>query len=153
MESGHDPWSQALPLHVTASALVVHPSSGRVLLRWHQRQNAWLQVGGHGDPGESEPLDVALREGLEETGLGDLKPWPDASVVQVVIVPVPAKGDDPAHEHADIRFVLATHEPDAARAEKPGAPVRWFDLPAARAATTEANVHESLARVEELLVS
>ena len=45
-----DPWLRSLPLHLTASALVVHPDSGKVLLRWHERQQAWLQVGGHGDP-------------------------------------------------------------------------------------------------------
>ncbi|HEX9552865.1 MAG TPA: hypothetical protein VF983_06630, partial [Streptosporangiaceae bacterium] len=45
-----NPWSRSLPLHLTASALIVHPDSGQVLLRWHQRQQAWLQVGGHGDP-------------------------------------------------------------------------------------------------------
>ena len=33
-ETGGDPWLRDLPLHVTASALIVHPSSARVLLRW-----------------------------------------------------------------------------------------------------------------------
>nr|MDQ2874388.1 NUDIX domain-containing protein [Actinomycetota bacterium] len=76
-----DPWLRSLPLHFTASALVVHPGSARVLLRWHPRQQAWLQVGGHGDPGESDPIEIALREGLEETGLTDLVPWPDTALV------------------------------------------------------------------------
>ncbi|PSL07025.1 ADP-ribose pyrophosphatase YjhB (NUDIX family) [Haloactinopolyspora alba] len=146
-----DPWSQSIPLHVTASALIVHPPSRRALLRWHPRQEAWLQVGGHGDPGETEPLQVALREGREETGLPDLEPWPNDALAHVVIVPVPAKGDDPAHEHADLRYVLATAEPDSARPEKPDALVRWFDLPDAYDATTEENVHETLSRVENLL--
>jgi len=148
-----DPWSRSLPLHITASALVVHPPSRRVLLRWHQRQGAWLQVGGHGDPGEAEPLAVALREGREETGLTDLTPWPDARLLHAVVVPVAAAGDEPAHEHADLRFVLATQLPDDARPEKPDAPVRWFSLAEARAATTEANVHETLRRVELLMLS
>jgi hypothetical protein len=73
-----DPWLRSNPLHVTASAVIVHPETGRVLLRWHQRQQAWLQVGGHGDPGESDPLAVALREAREESGLTDLEPWPVA---------------------------------------------------------------------------
>jgi hypothetical protein len=64
-----DPWLRSMPLHITASALIVHPASGRVLLRWHQRQQAWLQVGGHGDPGETEALAIALREAREESGL------------------------------------------------------------------------------------
>src|SRR5256885_12268042 len=93
-----DPWLRSLPLHLTASALVVHPDSCRVLLRWHQRQQAWLQVGGHADPGESDPLAIALREAREETGLADLTPWPGPELQHVVIVPVPASSAQPAHE-------------------------------------------------------
>jgi hypothetical protein len=48
-----DPWSRDTPLHLTASAVIVHPPTSRVLLRWHERQLAWLQVGGHADPGET----------------------------------------------------------------------------------------------------
>ena len=78
VEAADDPWLRSLPLHVTASALIVDHGSGRVLLRWHERQQAWLHVGGHGDPGESDPLAIALREAAEETGLTDLVPCPDA---------------------------------------------------------------------------
>jgi 8-oxo-dGTP pyrophosphatase MutT (NUDIX family) len=146
-----DPWARSIPLHVTASALIVHPDSGRVLLRWHERQQAWLQVGGHGDPGETDPIDVALREGHEETGLTDLVAWPDPTLLHAVIVPVAAKGSEPAHEHADLRFVLATAHPEAVRPEKPDAPLRWLTVPQARDATSEANVRETLARVARLL--
>src|SRR5262245_54098639 len=85
-----DPWLRSLPLHLTASALVVHPGTGTVLLRWHQRQRAWLQVGGHADPGESDAFAIALREAREETGLADLAAWPDAKLRHLVVVPVPA---------------------------------------------------------------
>jgi len=146
-----DPWLRSLPLHVTGSALVVHPASGRILLRWHQRQQAWLQVGGHGDPGESDPLGIALREGGEETGLPDLKPWPDARLWHVVIVPVPASSREPAHHHADVRFVLATQEPDAARAESPDAPLRWLLAADALQLTTEPNFRETISRVQQFL--
>jgi 8-oxo-dGTP pyrophosphatase MutT (NUDIX family) len=151
-EAEPDPWSRAVPLHVTASALVVHPASGQVLLRWHQRQQAWLQVGGHGDPGETDPLAIALREAVEETGLTDLVPWPDGELRHVVIVSVPANAKEPAHEHADLRFVFATQDPDAARPENPDAPLRWLSLTAAREATAEANLKETLSRTERSLV-
>lgn len=146
-----DPWTREIPLHLTASALIVHPPTGRVLLRRHPGMGSWLLVGGHGDPGETDPLAVALREAREETGLGDLTPWPDASPVQVVIVPVPARATEPAHEHADLRFVLATAEPGAARPERADAPLRWLTPAAAEELATEANVREALRRVADVL--
>ncbi len=148
-----DPWLRTIPLHVTASALIVHPDSGRLLLRWHQRQQAWLQVGGHGDPGETSPLAIALREAREETGLTDLVPWPGPELRHVVIVRVPAGGTEPAHEHADLRFVLATRTPETARPENPDAPLRWVTPDEAYQATSEPNLLETVARVRELLTS
>ena len=151
MESAADPYRRDLPLHVTASALIVHPPTGRVLLRWHQRQQAWLQVGGHGDPGETDPLAIVVREAEEETGLTDLVPWPDAEIKQVVIVDVPPGKGEPAHQHADVRFFMATGTPDAIRAENAQAQLRWLTLPAARDTTSEPNLRAALTRIEPLL--
>ncbi len=148
--STSDPWSRSRPLHVTVSALVVHPPTRRVLLRWHVRQQAWLQVGGHADPGEAQPLDIALREAREETDLDDLSFWPDPSLRHVAVVPVPASDTEPAHEHADLRFVLATGTPDAARPENPAAAVRWLSVAGAYEATAEPNLREFLSRTAEL---
>jgi 8-oxo-dGTP pyrophosphatase MutT (NUDIX family) len=149
--AGGDPWDRSTPLHLTASALIVHPPTRRVLLRWHARQQAWLQVGGHADPGETEPLAVALREGREETGLDDLVPWPDSSIVHIAVVPVVASAREPAHEHADVRFVLATSDPDAARPEHDGADVRWLSIVEARELAGTDNLRETLDRVDALL--
>ena len=146
-----DPWLRSEPLHVTGSAVIVHPATRRVLLRWHKRQQAWLQVGGHGDPGESDPLEVALRESAEETGLADLRPWPDAELRHVAVVNVPASATEPAHQHADLRFVLATADPAAAKPENPDAPLRWLSPDEACELTSEPNFRETLSRVERLL--
>jgi 8-oxo-dGTP pyrophosphatase MutT (NUDIX family) len=146
-----DPWLRTIPLHVTASALIVHPESGQVLLRWHPRVRAWLQVGGHGDPGEHDALAIALREAREETGLADLVPWPDDALRHVAVVPVPAGGGEPAHEHADLRFVLASAAPQAARPESADSPLRWLTVSEAVQAASEHSVAESLARVGRLL--
>jgi len=151
LEASADPYRRDLPLHVTASALIVHPATARVLLRWHQRQQAWLQVGGHADPGETDPLAIAAREAEEETGLTDLAPWPDAEIKQVVIVDVPPGKGEPAHQHADVRFFMATASPGAIRAENAQAQLRWLTLPAARDTTSEPNLREALARIQPLL--
>jgi 8-oxo-dGTP pyrophosphatase MutT (NUDIX family) len=151
---GGDPWSRSSPLHVTGSALVVHPQSGRVLLRWHERMRGWLQLGGHGDPGETDPFAIALREAGEETGLGDLAAWPDPArptLVHVVVVPVPAGRGEPEHEHADMRYLLATARPDEARPESPSAALRWLAIDDALALVGEDNIRTTLTRAAALL--
>ena len=148
---GDDPWLRSRPLHLTGSALVVHPGTGRVLLRWHERIGTWLQVGGHGDPGEVDPLAVAVREAVEETGLTDVEPWPDGALRHLVVVPVPASPKEPAHEHADLRFVLATGTPEAVRAENERALLRWATPQEAADLTASADLRETLARVAALL--
>jgi 8-oxo-dGTP pyrophosphatase MutT (NUDIX family) len=146
-----DPWRRSLPLHFTASALIVHPESARVLLRWHERQQMWLQAGGHGDPGEDDPLAISLREAREETGLVDLVPWPSAAIQHAVICKVlPGKGE-PAHEHADVRYFMATRNPDAARPENPDAALRWLTVDEARDLVGGNNLRHTLDRLEPLL--
>ena len=146
-----DPWQRSLPLHFTGSALVVHPESARVLLRWHQRMGMWLQVGGHGDAGEGDPLAIALREAHEETGLPDLRPWPDDALRHAVVCQVPAGKGEPPHEHADLRYFVATRNPDDARPESPDAVVRWVTVDEARALVGGNNLRHTLDRLEELL--
>jgi 8-oxo-dGTP pyrophosphatase MutT (NUDIX family) len=149
-----DPWSRAEPLHVTGSAVVVHPPTGRVLLRWHERMEAWLHVGGHVDPEDRGALAAARREGHEETGLDDLVPWPDPDrprLVHVAVVPVPEGNGEPAHEHADLRYVLATAQPGSVTPEHHAAPLRWLPVGEAIGAVGEDNLRETLARVARLL--
>ena len=76
--------------------------------------------------------------------------WPDASLRQVIVLPVPATPTEPAHEHGDLRFVLATGTPELARPERPSAPLRWFALSEAFD-VVEPNLCDFLSRVQELL--
>ena len=145
-----DPWSRESPLHFTASALIVHPETRRVLLRWHDKQGHWLQVGGHGDPGETDPLLIALREAAEETGLSDLVPWPDPTLRHAVVCQVRASATEPQHEHADLRYILATGEPEAVVPENERSPLRWLALDEARELVGGNSLRHTLDRVEAL---
>src|ERR1700722_14623310 len=151
--SAPDPWSRSLPVHFTASALVVDPAARRVLLRWHVRQGMWLQVGGHADPGESDPLRIAVREAAEETALADLAPWPDASLRHAVLCHVRASASEPEHEHADLRFILATGSPDAIAAENDQSPLRWLPVDAARELIGDNNLRHTLDRLDDLFAA
>lgn len=137
-----DPWARSSARHVTGSALVVHPPTRRVLLRWHPRYGFWNHVGGHADDGERDPLVTALREAVEETGLTDVRVWPagtDATPVVTATVPVPASAakGEPAHEHIDVCWLLATDDPDAIAAEEAAATLRWLSIDEARALVDE----------------
>jgi 8-oxo-dGTP pyrophosphatase MutT (NUDIX family) len=149
--AAQDPWARTLPLHFTASALVVHPASRRVLLRWHPKLGQWLQVGGHGDPGELDPIQIALREAREETGLVDLAPWPDARLLHAAVCHVPESAREPEHEHADLRYVFATEDPEAISPENEHAPLRWLSLDEARALVGSNNISDTLERLGRLL--
>ena len=147
-----DPWTRASPLHVTGSAVVVHPPTGRVLLRWHERMQAWLQVGGHADPGETDPFAIALREGVEETGLSDLVGWPEAEhVIHVAVVPVTAGKGEPEHEHGDVRYALATEQPEAVAPENEAAELVWLTVEEAIERVGWDNLRTCLGRIATLL--
>jgi 8-oxo-dGTP pyrophosphatase MutT (NUDIX family) len=149
-----DPWTRASLLHLTGSAVVVHRPTRRVLLRWHERMQAWLQVGGHADPGETDPLVIACREAREETGLTDLVAWPDARVpriVQVALVPVPAGRGEPEHQHGDIRYALATGTPDSVRPENAAASLAWLTVEEALERVGWDNLRICLTRIAALL--
>ncbi len=65
-------WRECLAGHVTASALVVDPSTQRVLLTLHPKVGRWLQMGGHCEPGDHTLRSAATREAVEESGITGL---------------------------------------------------------------------------------
>lgn len=100
--------------HITGSALVVDPQNRRALLHKHKKLGRWLQFGGHMDY-ETDPLQVALREGFEESGLPDLRPLVP-HVFDADLHEIPEHKGRPVHLHADMRYLLATDQPDRLQA-------------------------------------
>ena len=89
--------------HITGSAWLVNHAGSHVLLTHHRKLERWLQLGGHSD-GESNTLLAARREATEESGL-------EVEVLRHVpldldIHEIPARRDDPAHYHYDVRFAF-----------------------------------------------
>ncbi len=97
-----DPLDRAsLPDHLTASAVVVDPARGALLLH-HRKLGRWFQPGGHVD-GDGNLLAAACREAGEETGLVGLAPVLPAVDLDVHGVAYP---DGSFHVHHDLRFLL-----------------------------------------------
>ena len=73
-------WKACGDGHITASALVIDPSRGRVLLTLHRKLRMWLQMGGHCEPADDTLAAAALREGSEESGIAGLTLLPGGPV-------------------------------------------------------------------------
>jgi 8-oxo-dGTP pyrophosphatase MutT (NUDIX family) len=114
--------------HLTGSAIVVSAAGDRALLLHHRKLSRWLQPGGHAEAGEREGEVVALREAREETGIEGLTLHPSAPrPLDVDVHPIPARGDEPAHRHMDLRYLVIA--PDGATLRRLDAEVRalrWF---------------------------
>jgi hypothetical protein len=150
---GEEAFSRSAPLHVTGSALPVHPPTGRVALHWHRKVGRWLQLGGHADAGERDPAAIALREAEEESCLS-LCHFPDPEsplLLHVEVVRVPAWGDEPEHEHADFRYVVATDDPDVVPNPAHPEALRWVTAAEALAYPLDDGLRRFVDRVAALL--
>src|SRR5246127_319601 len=112
------------PAHFTGSAFVVSADGARALLHHHCKLDRWLQFGGHCD-GEEDVLSAAQREAFEESGISGLV-VASARPFDLDIHEVPALGNEPAHFHYDVRYVLIAPENAKLRASPESKELRWF---------------------------
>lgn len=109
--------------HLTGSALVVDPSTRRVLFLFHGKVRRWLQPGGHAD-GDANLAHVALREAQEETGIDDLEVVGPAIDVDVHRFHH-AAGTEPDHLHLDVRFLVLAPPGAVAVTNHESEGIRW----------------------------
>jgi 8-oxo-dGTP pyrophosphatase MutT (NUDIX family) len=94
---------ECLPDHLTASAIVVDPQAGRVLLGFHAKARLWLQMGGHIEDGDGTIGAAALREAIEESGIAGLRLW---SELPIALDRHPAPCSPAARYHLDVQFLV-----------------------------------------------
>ncbi len=126
---------ECVPGHVTASALVLDDSGGRVLLTLHPRLGRWVQLGGHCDDDDTDIVGAARREAIEESGVADLRIAPGLAAVHVH--PVVCSLGVPTR-HLDLQFVA--HAPAGAQIaiSDESDDLRWWPADALPAGTDHA---------------
>ena len=118
------------PGHVTGSAWVSSADGGQCVLLHHAKLDRWLQPGGHSD-GDRDTARVAEREAREETGLASLRRVDRDGALAILDVDVhriPARGDEPAHDHHDVRFLFVADPAEAPRCSDESHDLRWLPV-------------------------
>ncbi len=128
--------------HITGSAWIVSPDQRDVLLTHHAKLDRWLQLGGHSD-GDADPFQVALREAREESGMERFRE-PSGNAIPVPfdvdVHRIPARGDEPAHLHLDVRYLLIAEPGQDLVVTDESHDLRWVPVSAVDALTQEESV-------------
>lgn len=98
--------------HMTSSPWIVNKTRDKVLMIFHNIYRSWGWCGGHCD-GDKDTIAVALREGMEETGLIQLK-LIHKKILAIDILPVPPhvkRGSFvSAHVHLNVTYLCEADE-------------------------------------------
>ena len=146
--------------HFTGSGLVMSEDGASVLLLHHVKLHRWLQPGGHGESGETHGEKVASREVEEETGLAPRLHPTAPRPFDVDIHVIPARKQDPEHEHLDLRYLFVADPAEPLRsesAENPeGAitvetPLRWFEVNEALAMDIDPGLKRMIRKARHVL--
>jgi 8-oxo-dGTP pyrophosphatase MutT (NUDIX family) len=127
--------------HFTGSAWLIDAAGERVLLTHHRKLDRWLQLGGHAD-GDLDLAAVALREAHEESGLNGLRL--EGEIFDLDRHWIPARGDDAAHWHYDVRYVVRAGENEQFVVSSESHALAWRPV---REVADDAGVDESVRRM------
>jgi 8-oxo-dGTP pyrophosphatase MutT (NUDIX family) len=144
--------------HITGSALVTDPTGQHVLLTLHAKLHKWLQLGGHVD-GEADVPNAALREAQEESGRPEVDFFPYEPALGATqlerplpfdldIHLIPARKQDPAHFHFDVRFLCRLDPALPFVISEESHDLRWLSLSDAQTLTDERSMQRQFFKLQ-----
>lgn len=140
--------------HFTASNWIVNKEKTKVLMIYHNIYKSWAWTGGHAD-GDSNLLNVALKEAQEETGLKNLKLLSNGIYgLQILTVDSHIKRGKfvPSHLHLDCCFLLEANQNEPLKIkEDENSGVKWIDINQAIEITKEEKMKPIYKKLNEKL--
>lgn len=133
--------------HITGSAWIVDKSRKFTLLTHHRKLDKWFQTGGHCD-GDSDVLNVAMKEAMEETGLTDIQAI-NANIFDIDIHEIPERKGVPTHLHYDVRFLLEADMNEPLIISSESSDLAWIEL----SKVSQLNDSQSIMRMVDKLLS
>lgn len=137
--------------HFTASAWTLNQERTKVLMVYHNIYQSWAWTGGHAD-GESNLLEVAIRELKEETGVKNVKVLNDNIFsLEIICVNGHVKRGKyiSSHQHLNLTYLLEVDEKEILKMkEDENSGVKWINLEDVEKASNEKwmieNVYQKL---------
>lgn len=117
--------------HITSSGYIVNKNKTKVLMIYHNIYNSWSWTGGHAD-GDTDLLNVAIKEAKEETGIKNIKALNNNIFsLDVLTVPPHIKNGKniSSHLHLSIAYLLEADENDEVIVKKDeNSGVKWIPI-------------------------
>lgn len=125
--------------HFTSTVfLLTKETPKRVLLVHHKKFDKWMPPGGHKEFHEN-PVDTAIREVSEETGIeiSDFLPPTEKIDSRAISIPLPqfileemidSHKDQPEHYHLDMIYTVEVPHQEVKCCERESHDIRWFTL-------------------------
>ena len=140
-----------MPGHFTASAWLLNQAGNKALLMYHAKLQLWVQLGGHCD-GNFDPLQVALKEAQEESGIENIIAV-SPEIFDLDIHKIPARKDELEHLHYDVRFLLQVASDEQLMANHESEELVWFDRDKSKLPTSERSVVRMFDKTTSLIWS
>ena len=117
--------------HFTSSAFVLNKERTKILMVYHKIYNSWAWPGGHSD-GDSNLLNVAIKEPKEETGIKNVIPiFKNIYSIEIISVNGHEKSEKyiSSHVHLNVTYLLEADENEKIHIkEDENSGVKWVPI-------------------------